>query len=68
MTATIRSKLHPDVLALVEQGKLHPFDAEWICNLPRVKQMAAARKCLSGDFWAPREGRPVWRGDGKVYL
>lgn len=38
--------LRPEVLALYESGKLHPFDAVWIARLEPAHQMQAAIKCM----------------------
>ena len=40
--------LTPEVQALIDSGKLHQFDGEWICRLRPESQMAAARKCIHG--------------------
>ena len=67
MTDTLRQKLDPAVLALVESGRLHEFDAEWIANLQRKSQWAAAMKCLKGDLNITNGGR-TFKGKGTCYL
>lgn len=42
-----RSRLIPEVQALVDSGQLPATDSEWIQNLPRDKQLAAAEKCIN---------------------
>lgn len=44
-----RSKFSAEVLALIDAGELHTFDAEWIVNLPIHMQLAAALKCCRID-------------------
>lgn len=41
--------LIPQVQELVDSGRLHQFDGEWICKLPAEMQMAAAEKCMNGE-------------------
>ncbi len=40
--------LIPEVRALLNEGKLHEFDAEWIQRLKPESQLAAAMKCVNG--------------------
>lgn len=67
MTANVRRKLQADVLALFTQGKLPEFDCEWIANLPKERQLAAAAKCLKGNDFTPPNSKP-FRGRGSMIL
>lgn len=52
-------RLHHDVRKLVDSGKLHEFDAEWISRLAIESQMAAAEKCMRNfGMRAPPEDNP----------
>lgn len=53
----------PEVQKLVDEGRLHAYDAEWIGNLQPEGQLAAAEKCMSSS---PVMDSDAWRQRFKI--
>jgi len=55
------SKLVPEVAQLIREGRLPPYDGDWIKNLAPENQLAAAEKMMRVDTHKPILDSPRMR-------